>query len=161
MIRKVKLEDAKAIAAIYNEYVVNTVITFDIEPVGATEMMSRIVTISSGYPYFVYETEGRVVGYCYAHPWKEKAAYRHTLETTVYLSPEATGKGIGKRLMQKLIEACRSSGYRALIACITEGNRASNALHEKLGFRQVSRFEKVGSKFGRWLDVADYELLLK
>ena len=108
----------------------------------------------------MYVDQDEVVGYCYAHTWKERSAYRYTLETTVYLSPGHTGKGIGMLLMKKLIGACRENGYRALIACITEGNEASNILHEKLGFKQVSHFKKVGLKFDRWLDVADYELLL-
>ena len=112
------------------------------------------------FPYFVYEEDKEITGYCYAHTWKERSAYRYTLETTVYLSPGHTGKGIGMLLMQRLIEACRENGYRALIACITEGNEASNILHERLGFKQVSHFTKVGLKFDRWLDVADYELLL-
>lgn len=96
----------------------------------------------------------------YGVSWKERAAYRHTLETTVYLASEYQGKGIGKQLMQTLINECRHRGYHALIACITEGNEASNSLHQKLGFKQVSHFEKVGLKFDRWLDVFDYELIL-
>ena len=123
-------------------------------------MLSRIVQISSKYPYFVYETDGIVVGYCYAHAWKERAAYRYTAETTVYLSPAYKGRGIGTLLMQKLIEECRNKNYRALIACITDDNTASKSLHIRLGFKQVSHFKKVGLKFDRWLDVVDYELLL-
>mgnify|MGYP002293134803 CR=1 FL=1 len=160
MIRNVSLRDAKAIVDIYNEYVVNSVATFETEPLRVEEMEGRIAGISASYPYLVYVDQDEVVGYCYAHTWKERSAYRYTLETTVYLSPGHTGKGIGMLLMQRLIEACRENGYRALIACITEGNEASNILHEKLGFKQVSHFKKVGLKFDRWLDVADYELLL-
>ena len=141
MIRNVSLRDAKAIVDIYNEYVVNSVATFETEPLRVEE--------------------DEVVGYCYAHTWKEKAAYKYTLETTVYLSPRYKGKGIGRQLMERLIEECRAGGYHALIACITEGNEASYSLHEKLGFRKVSHFEKVGLKFGRWLDVVDYELIIK
>ena len=111
-------------------------------------------------PYLVYETDCIVVGYCYAHAWKERAAYRYTAETTVYLSPAYTGRGIGTLLMQKLIEECRNKNYRALIACITDDNIASKSLHIGLGFKQVSHFKKVGLKFDRWLDVVDYELLL-
>ncbi|MCD7923499.1 MAG: N-acetyltransferase family protein [Bacteroides sp.] len=159
MLRRVELEDAKAITAIYNEYVIHSVATFDTEPLHE-EMRSRIAAIAARFPYFVYEEEGEIVGYCYAHPWKEKAAYAHTLETTVYLSPGQVGRGIGKLLMKRLIEECRRDGYHALVACITETNEASNALHLGLGFKQVSHFEKVGLKFGRWLDVMDYELLL-
>ena len=138
----------------------NSVVTFDIEPVGVEEMQLRIVSVASAYPYFVYEKEGRLVGYCYAHAWKEKAAYRHTLETTIYLSPDVRGEGIGRLLMERLIDECRKLGHRALIACITEGNETSCIFHEQLGFKPVSHFEKVGFKFGRHLDVIDYELLL-
>lgn len=160
MIRPVKPEDTKAITAIYNEYVVHSVATFETEPLQEEEVRSRIADISAHYPYFVYEVDGEVAGYCYAHAWKKRAAYKYTLETTVYLSPRYTGRGIGKELMTTLIEECRRGGYRALIACITEGNEASNSLHTRLGFKQVSCFEKVGLKFDRWLDVVDYELLL-
>ena len=146
MIRNVSSRDAKAIVDIYNEYVVNSVATFETEPLRVEEMEGRIAGISASYPYLVYE---------------EKAAYKYTLETTVYLSPGYKGKGIGRQLMERLIEECRVGGYHALIACITEGNEASCSLHEKLGFRKVSHFEKVGLKFGRWLDVVDYELIIK
>ena len=160
MIRKADLEDAEAIAAIYNEYVINSTATFETEPVTVEEMRERITQISAGFPYLVYETGNEVAGYCYAHPWKERAAYKYTLETTVYLSARHTGKGIGKLLMERLIDECRKRGYHALIACITEGNETSCALHSKLGFKQVSGYEQVGRKFNRWLGVADYELLL-
>lgn len=161
MIRPVKLQDAKAITDIYNEYILHSVATFDTEPLEEEEMRSRLGNISEHFPYFVYETDNKVVGYCYAHGWKERTAYRYTLETTVYISPAHTGKGIGKQLMQQLIKACREGGYHALIACITEGNEASNRLHEKLGFKQVSHFRQVGLKYGRRLDVVDYELILE
>ena len=147
MTRDVKPQDATAITKIYNEYITNSIISFETEPLTEEDMLSRIVQISSKYPYLVYETDGIVVGYCYAH-------------ATVYLSPAYTGRGIGTLLMQKLIEECRNKNYRALIACITDDNIASKSLHIRLGFKQVSHFKKVGLKFDRWLDVVDYELLL-
>ena len=122
MIRRVELQDAKAITTIYNEYVGHSVATFETEPLREEDMRNRIAGIAVRFPYFVYEEEGKVVGYCYAHLWKERAAYRHTLETTVYLAPGYEGKGIGRELMERLIEECRRDGYRALIACVTEGN---------------------------------------
>ena len=88
-------------------------------------------------------------GYCYAHAWKERSAYRYTAETTVYLSSDITGRDIKADLMRRLIAECKEMGLKVLIACITVGNAASNALHESLGFRQVSRFKKVGLKFGQ------------
>lgn len=160
MIRKVCLEDAAAIAAVYNEYIRHSVITFDTEPLTDEDMRTLIADISRHYPYFVYEEGGCVKGFCYAHTWKVKAAYSRTLETTLYLAPEAQGKGIGTQLLQRLIEACRHTGCKVLIACITEGNDISEALHRKLGFKKVSHFEKVGFKFDRFLDVVDYELVL-
>lgn len=160
MIRKVVPADAADIAAIYNEYILHSVITFDTTPVSVAEMRSLILGISTHYPYFVYEENGVVKGYCYAHIWKDKDAYRHTLETTLYLAPDIQRKGWGTRLMLRLIDACRSIGCKALIACITEGNTASEILHRKLGFKKVSHFEKVGFKFNRLLDVVDYELVL-
>lgn len=160
MIREVRQEDAAAIAAINNHYVMHSDASFDTEPTDGETMRQRIATIAAACPYFVCEEEGEVVGYCFAHPWKARPAYGLTLETTVYLAPGHTGKGIGRALMLQLIEACRRRGIHVLIACITGGNRASTALHEALGFQAVSHFREVGRKFGRWLDVVDYELIL-
>ncbi len=160
MIRNVELQDAAQIADIYNGYVKNTDISFETEQVSKAEMQERIRQIAARYPYIVYEKEGRIAGYCYAHEWKGRAAYSKTLETTVYLHPAFKRQGIGNALMRALIEECRKSGFHALIACITDDNKGSIALHEQLGFRQVSHFKEVGYKFGRWLGVVDYELLL-
>ncbi|MCF2597407.1 N-acetyltransferase [Phocaeicola barnesiae] len=160
MIRTVTLNDAQAIADIYNEYIVHTCITFETAPVSPAEMADRIRTISSTYPYFVYEADGEMLGYCYAHGWKEKQAYRQTAETTVYVKKGHTGKGIGQALMQQLIDVSQKAGLHVLIACITYPNEASVRLHEKLGFKQVSRFNEVGRKFGQWLDIYDFQLVL-
>lgn len=101
-----------------------------------------------------------MAGYCYAHPWKERAAYSNTLETTIYLHPDFKGRGTGTALMDRLVADCRRMGFKALIACITGENEASIAFHRKLGFEQASLFRSVGYKHGRWLDVVDMELLL-
>ena len=159
-LRPVTLADAGRIAAIYNKYIADTTITFETEPVSVEVMRGRIDSISSAFPYFVYEYDGELLGYCYAHLWKEREAYSKTLETTVYLAPEACHQGIGSRLMRLLIEECRRQGYHALIACITADNLSSLRFHKRLGFRQVSRFSEVGRKFDRWLDVIDLELVL-
>ena len=159
MIRRVQAGDAAQLAAIYNAYVLRSTATFETEPVSVEEMRRRVEAIGKEHPYLVYEEDGRVAGYCYAHPWKERAAYRHTWETTVYLSPAHTGRGIGTQLMERLMDECRQRGCHALVACITAENMASRRMHERLGFRQVSDFEQVGQKFGRWLGVTDYEWL--
>lgn len=160
MIREVRADDAPQIAGIYNRYILETTISFETQPLSAEDMRKRIEEISSNFPYFVAESDGKIMGYCYAHPWKERAAYCKTLETTIYLASEAKGKGLGVRLMDRLIDECRNRGYHALIACITAENVESCHFHERLGFKKVSHFEQVGQKFGRWLDVADYELIL-
>lgn len=161
MIKKVSISDAEQIANIYNYYIRESVATFDTQEWSVEKMSERIIALSYSYPYLVYKTpEDNIAGFCYAHPWKEKDAYSRTLETTVYVAPEYTGQGIGKKLMEELINICRKKEFMTLIACITEGNNSSFILHEKLGFERVSHFKKVGKKFGRYLDVIDYELIL-
>ncbi len=159
-IRPVNSSDAKAITKIYNHYIINSVASFETEPLSEDAMRLRIDEISSNFPYFVCEQDGFIAGYCYAHPWKERAAYSQTLETTIYISKQHLHKGIGIALMRKLIESCRNLGFHALIACITGNNEASIILHEKLGFTKVSHFIQVGHKHGQLLDVVDYELIL-
>ncbi len=160
MIRKVTEQDAPAIAEIYNEYVLNSVVSFETEQVSVREMCRRIEEMSARYPYLVYEEAGMVLGYCYAHDWKARAAYGLTWETTVYVDAVAQGRGIGCELMRLLIEECRRAGAHALVACITGSNEKSIALHRRLGFSPASHFRQVGMKFGCWLDVVDYQLLL-
>lgn len=160
MIRPAEISDAAQIAAIYNGYVAASDATFDTEPVSAPDFAERIREISAHCPFYVFDDCGKVVGYCYAHAWKQKAAYARTLETTVYVAPDSVGRGIGEALVRALVEECRRRGVRALVACITAGNAPSVRLHEKLGFVKVSHFRSVGEKFGRMLDVEDFELLL-
>ena len=159
-ISKVCVDDAAAITAIYNRYVTETTTSFETEPVTVEAMRRRIAELSSQFPYYVAAIDDMVVGYCYAHLWKERAAYRDTLETTIYLSPDVKHQGIGTRLMRHLIDDCHQRGYKVLIACITAENHESREFHARLGFKQVSLFEGVGYKFGRRLDVADYQLTL-
>ncbi|MDR1097392.1 MAG: GNAT family N-acetyltransferase [Tannerella sp.] len=160
MIRKAILNDAGDIAAIYNYYVENTVITFETGPLSVKEMLDRILTVSRTYPFLVYEASGEIAGYCYASPWKKREAYRHTVESTVYITRSAQDRGIGASLMQALIEELKGMSVHAIIACIALPNPQSTGFHGKLGFRQVSCFQEVGYKFDRWIDVGDWELIL-
>ena len=160
MIRTVRPDDAQDIASIYNDYIEHTTITFETTPVSTVEMRERIATISAQYPYFVYEESGKTIGYCYASTWKKREAYRHTVESTVYIETAFQGRGIGEMLMRRLIDELKTASFHAVIACITVPNPASVHLHEKLGFRRVSEFKEVGYKFGQWLDVGDWELIL-
>lgn len=160
MIRNVRAEDAAAIAEIYNYFVLNTTVSFETDKVSPSEMARRIRDISAVFPYYVHEGNGEINGYGYAHLWKERQAYCRTLETTVYIAPSCHGRGIGREIMRRLIEECRHRGFLVLVACITADNIPSRRFHQSLGFRQVSLFEGVGFKFGRRLDVADYQLTL-
>lgn len=168
ILRPAKPEDTAAITAICNHYIETDTATFEIEPITEAEMARRLdeaarkgspCTVCEKLPSQV-ETAPSVVGYAYAHPWKERAAYLHTWETTVYVHSGHCHKGIGTRLVKNLIADCRSRGAHVLIACITAENGASISLHERLGFRRASLFHAVGRKFGRWLDVVDCELVL-
>lgn len=161
MIRPVTLDDAPAITDIYNHYIAETTVSFETQPLTAAQMEKRIADLSASNPYYVnVDDNGNVTGYCYVHPWKERAAYSGTMETTIYLKAGEEARGIGTALMKTLIEECRRRGYRILIACVTAENTGSVAFHKKLGFEQVSHFKKVGRKFNRLLDVIDlqYEL---
>ena len=160
MIRFVTQRDVKRITEIYNYYIINTTISFEIKPLTEDEMHNRIESVLAHGPFLVWEEDGEIAGYCYAHPWKERAAYHNTLETTVYLSPKHFRKGIGTKLMQQLISHCRADDKKVLIACITANNEASIKMHEALGFKQVSYFSKVGEKLGQTLDVIDMQLTL-
>ena len=156
-IRAPKPEDAAAVAALYNHYVLHSTASFETEPLGAEQMRSRL---ESATARLVCERERAIVGFGYTHDWKERAAYRHTQEVTVYVAPDSTGLGIGRRLVERLVAECRTTECHALVACITADNDPSRRLFESIGFRRVSQFAQVGRKFGRWLDVVDYELLL-
>ncbi|MBR5551296.1 MAG: N-acetyltransferase [Muribaculaceae bacterium] len=160
MIRYVTQRDIKRITEIYNDYIINTTISFEVKPLTEDEMRNRIESVLAHGPFLVWEEDGEIAGYCYAHPWKERAAYHNTLETTVYLAPQYFRRGIGSQLMRELINQCRVNNIKVLIACITANNEASIKMHEALGFKQVSYFSQVGEKFGQWLDVIDMQLTL-
>ena len=160
MIRPVNLKDAKNIVDIYNYYIKNTTITFEDTELSVEEMRLRIENLCKKNIYFVYENDGQILGYCYAHHWKERAAYGKTYEISIYLDINVQGKGIGSLLIRRLIEECKKEQCHALIACITAENTSSIKFHQKFGFKQVSSFKEVGFKFGRFLDVNDYELML-
>lgn len=160
-IRPATADDAAALCAIYNHYVRHTAITFEEAPVAATDMAARIADVSSaGLPWLVAADDGHPLGYAYATRWRVRPAYRHSVESTVYLAPDATGRGLGTRLYRALLDALRARGLNAVIGGIALPNAASVALHESLGFEQVACFKDVGMKFDRWVDVGYWQLRL-
>ncbi|QEE26778.1 N-acetyltransferase [Terriglobus albidus] len=154
-VRPVETSDAEAIAEIYGHYVRSSTATFELEPPTVEEIRLRMKVIAEkGLPWLVAEQGGRVVGYAYAGPYRPRAAYRFTLENSVYIHHETAGQGIGRLLMEQLLERCTEWGARQMVAVIGGGdeNAASVRLHEKLGFVRVGVLQGVGWKFDRALD---------
>ncbi len=160
MIRKAHSNDAQQIVNIYNYYVLNTVVTFDNLPFEVAIFVDKIETISKTFPFIVFEEKGKILGYAYASKWRQKPAYKHTVETTVYLHHEAKGKQIGSKLYAELLELLKTQNYHVIIGGLTLPNEASVKLHEKFGFKQVAHFKGVGLKFDKWLDVGFWQLNL-
>lgn len=160
MTRFVEKRDVQAISDIYNYYVQHAIATFEEVPITAAEMEKRIDAIYPQFPWIVYEADGLLLGYAYANAWKTRSAYIRTVETSVYITPNAVGKGIGKELYQYLIQELKAAGMHVLIGGISLPNEASVRLHERMGFEKVAHFKEVGFKFGQWLDVGYWELML-
>jgi len=160
MIRPASAVDAGAICVIYNHYVENTTITFEEQAVSVDAMAQRIRDVGASLPWLVFEVDGEIAGYAYATPWRTRAAYRFSVENSIYLSPAHAGRGIGKALAVALLHALRARGVHAVIGGIAQPNPASVALHESLGFEKVAHFKEVGWKFERWIDVGYWELRL-
>jgi phosphinothricin acetyltransferase len=147
--------DLPAITEIYGWNVLNGFGTFEEVPPDQAEMARRRQAfLDRGLPYLVAELDGAVVGYCYAGPFRLRAAYRYTVEDSVYVSPKAVGKGVGKALLVELISQCEALGLRQMCAVIGDsGNTASIGLHAAMGFTKQGVFPNMGHKFGRWLDL--------
>ena len=161
MIRPATLEDAPAIADIYNHHVHHAIATFEEEPVTAQEMARRMgEVLDVPLPWLVAVEDGRVLGYAYASKWKPRTAYRFTVEASVYLADGSGGRGWGTQLHQELRTQLKQAGYHALIAGVALPNPASVALLEKFGMAQVAHFKETGFKFGQWIDVGYWEGLL-
>jgi L-amino acid N-acyltransferase YncA len=160
-VRSASAADADALARIYNYYIANTVITFEEEPVSSQTMAARLAEVQAlSFPWLVAEVGNNVVGYAYASKWKVRSAYRHSVETTIYLEHGHEGRGVGKTLYAALLPHLRARGIHAVIGGAALPNEASVALHEKLGFEHVATFREVGFKHGRWVDVAYWQLVL-
>ena len=155
--------DLDRITEIYADAVTQGTASYELEPPSRAEMGGRFdVLMAGGFPYLVAEKDGGLLGYAYAGAFRPRPAYRFIVEDSVYVAPDAKGQGVGLKLMQALIEACRVAGFRQIIAVIGDGHAdsASVRLHEKLGFRHSGRLEGSGYKHGRWLDTVFMQLPL-
>ena len=162
MIRDATIDDAAGICTIYNYYIENTFVSFEEQPLAVAEMQDRIETVLSGrLPWLVYIDNNIIVGYAYAARWHIRAAYRHSVESTVYLQHGYTGNGVGSSLYAELIARLQALKYHAVIGGIALPNAASVALHEKFGFQKVAHYRETGCKYGKWIDVGYWELILE
>nr|WP_236589038.1 GNAT family N-acetyltransferase [Ramlibacter aurantiacus] len=143
-----------ALARIYAHYVLHSTCTFELEPPSAADMAARFRTVTgrSG-PFLVAQCGEAIVGYAYAGPYRDRPAYRHTVESSVYLDPACVGRGIGRQLMGELVRAATGGEFLQMVAVIGDSaNHASIRLHESLGFRRVGVLVDVGFKHGKWVD---------
>lgn len=153
--------DAGAIAAIYNHFVVTTTISFEEEPASEADFRQRIATVhNAGLPYLVAIVDGEIAAYAYATPWRVRSAYRFSVESSVYVARDKPRRGLGRALYCALLERLRDAGIHMVIGGIALPNDASVALHEAMQFKKVAHFAEVGRKFERWIDVGYWELKL-
>lgn len=150
--------DAAELVQIYAPFVASedrtlSDVSFEYEVPSVEEFAGRIRDISAMYPYLVCEEEGRLIGYAYAHPYIQRAAYQWGAEVTIYLAPAGQGKGLGRVLYTALEELLRRQGVVVLYACVTASNEHSVKMHEAMGYKIIGRFNNTGFKQGHWLDM--------
>lgn len=145
------------VAAIYNHYIVNSTSTFETEMVDASTIASRIRERLERHDWLVGEVDGRITGYAYYGSFRNRPAYGHTIESTVYVDPGETGRGYGRQLYMALMESAAAKGFKQAVGFISLPSPASIALHRSLGFEEAGLLHKVGFKFDRHIDVAIYQ----
>lgn len=153
-IRPCKEADIPAITEIYRDAVLHGRASFEIDPPAVDTMLERRrLLVEGNYPYLVAETEGKIAGYAYAGAYRARPAYGAAVEDSVYVDPAAKGRGIGRKLLDALIEAATARGFRQMIAVIGDSaNAASVGVHRAAGFEHVGTFKSIGWKHGQWLD---------
>jgi len=159
-IRRATVDDAPAIAAIYADEVEHGTATFDTEPPPAATWEHKVTDASAGHHFLVAVDDAEVLGFAYSTTYRPRGAYAGTRETTIYLGDAATGRGTGRRLYDQLLAALRTDGIHTALAVVAVPNPASRALHRAMGFTHVGTLKEVGHKFGRWLDVEFWQLML-
>jgi L-amino acid N-acyltransferase YncA len=162
-IRPATEADLPSVTAIYNHAVLHGTASYEYDPPPLREMTSRFDMLKAGgFPWLAADANGEVIGYAYASPFRTRPAYRYTVEDSIYLAPEAQGRGTGKLLLRQLIRECEALGFRQITAVIGDGavNLASVRVHAALGFVECGRIVGSGFKFGRWCDTVLMQLAL-
>jgi L-amino acid N-acyltransferase len=152
-IRPAESADVPAITEIYNEVILTTTATFDIEPKSVAERMEWLQSHSKNYPVLVAVIDGQTVGFAALRPWSQRRAYDHTVESSFYVHSTQRGRGIGRKLKEAIIEEARRLGFHTIIARVAEGSNESLHLNQRAGFVHVGTLREVGRKFGRSIDV--------
>ena len=161
-IRSATLLDAEAIRQIYNEEVENSTATMDLVPRTLDEQRQWQIERSGAFTTLVaVDRSGLVLGFAALSPYKERAAYRPTVEDSVYVHSSHVGRGVGKALLTAVVEAAAESGFHSVIARISSSGEASQALHRACGFREIGREIEVARKFNRWIDVIVMQRMLQ
>ncbi|WDR01728.1 GNAT family N-acetyltransferase [Devosia algicola] len=161
ILRPFAWRDIPAITNIYRHYVETSVVTFDTEPPGEAKMATKFGDmLALGHPLIVAEQENTLLGYAYASTYRPRPAYRFTCEDSLYLHPDAVGKGLGGAMLAELIARSQTFGFRQMIAVITAGTQSSIRLHEKFGFAHIGVHKGLGLKFDRWLDIVHMQRTL-
>jgi len=160
MIRPLDVNDAQQLLDIYNYYVLNTSVTFDIEVLTIENFKDKLNTIKSDYPFIVFEEDNKILGYAYGSKFRPKTAYNYVVESTVYVKHTAHGKQIGTKLYAELLQQLKNINLHTVLGVLTIPNDASIKLHEKFGFEQVANLREVGFKFGEWQHVGIWQLKL-
>jgi phosphinothricin acetyltransferase len=159
-IRQAQVGDAAACAAIYRPYVAETCVSFELEPPDSAEMAARIARYGASHAWLVAERAGTVIGYAYAGPHRDRAAYASSCDVAIYVGPGAVRSGVGRALYGELLGRLKAQGRHAAFAGIALPNAASIALHEACGFRHLGTYREVGWKLGAWRDVGWWQRLL-
>ena len=163
-LRDAEVADLPHVREIYNHYVLNSTVTFDEKPMSLATLRKKFEHVRKlGFPFLVATSpSGQILGYAYVTPWKEKAAYRYTVENSIYLGPASTGKGLGTVLLKALIDRSKAAGIKEIIAVIADrGAEASIELHRRYGFKEIGHMGRVGFKFDRWLGTVLMQKSLK
>lgn len=158
MIRNLDVNDTQALLDIYNYYVLNSNVTFDIEAVSFETFKSKILLINSEYPFIIFEEGRDLLGFAYGSRFRPKPAYNHTVESTVYVKHDAHGKKIGTQLYATLLKMLKQQGFHTVVGVLTLPNEASVKLHNKFGFKQAGQLNEVGRKFDVWQNIGMWQL---
>lgn len=159
-IRPTQIQDITSITALLNHEIVHGVAHFGTQPIEESEIRGQLAQAGDRFPWYTAADDSGFLGFCKSAPWSTRGGYNWTAEVTIYLAPQARGRGIGKALYTKLLSTLRAQRFQVIVAGVSEPNPASVALHTSIGMKQTGYNTKMGFKHGRWIDVSYYQMIL-